>query len=123
MERRSKNEEAAGGVIEFGSLDDAPDAPAGTSNAEGTAPTLRISPTGDELDCENEFGEPTEQIHRIEQLLAEADDDFQPAGSIGPEVELHFDEAPIRSRKSLSTRKSSPTVTRRLGGRRWRSRR
>ena len=33
-------------------------------------------------------GEPVRQIHRIEPLLAEADDDFQPAGSIGPEIEL-----------------------------------
>ena len=33
------------------------------------------------------------RFDRIERLLAAADDDFQPAGSIGPEVELCFDNS------------------------------
>jgi hypothetical protein len=90
----AKTESTSSGVIEFGSLDDAADGSAGT-NASGAAsepavPALRISPALD--DGESSSGEPAQQIHRIEQLLAEADDDFQPAGSIVPEIELHFEE-------------------------------
>ena len=43
-------------------------------------------------EAEDDECEPSQQIHRIERLLAKADDDFQPAGSIGPEVELYFEE-------------------------------
>ena len=87
--------ESSGGVIEFGSLDESA---AETATARlppplgRAAPTLRISPTLD--DVESDSSEPAQQIHRIEQLLAEADDDFQPAGSIVPEIELHFEESP-----------------------------
>lgn len=35
---------------------------------------------------------PAERLAQLEGLLAEAEADFQPAGSIGPEVELVFDE-------------------------------
>ncbi len=42
---------------------------------------------------EADDAEPGQQIRRIERLLAEADDDFQPAGSIGPEIELCFEES------------------------------
>jgi hypothetical protein len=50
---------------------------------------LRISPIEDEFETDD--AEPGRQICRIEKLLAEADDDFQPIGSIGPEVELSFE--------------------------------
>jgi hypothetical protein len=76
-----------GGVIEFGSLDDhAEAAPATAADAEAATPALWLGSTEEEPE-----GEPSQQIHRIEQLLAEADD-FQPAGSIGPETELCFEE-------------------------------
>jgi hypothetical protein len=88
--------ESSGGVIEFGALDDAADETARphvtAASSEAAAPALRISPTLDEV--ESDPGEPAQQIHRIKQLLAEADDDFQPAGSIVPEIELHFEESP-----------------------------
>jgi type II secretory pathway predicted ATPase ExeA len=75
------------GVIEFGALEDAePDA------AEKSAsPMFRVTSLDEEAEAEP-LSEPTRQIHRIERLLAEADDDFQPAGKISPEVELRFDK-------------------------------
>ena len=91
----AKTEPTEGGVIEFGSLDDSGDEGVesrASGPSAGAVPTLRISPIADDADVE--FGEPSQQIHRIEQLLAEADDDFQPAGSITPEVELHFEDEP-----------------------------
>ena len=57
-----------------------------------SAPALRISLPAEE-EREADDAEPGRQIRRIERLLAEADDDFQPAGSIGPEIELCFDES------------------------------
>ncbi len=96
---------AGGGVIEFGALDDA----TGNANnsagampgvmptaivdmAPPTATVFRVAQIEDE-ETPPDDSEPAVQIHRIEQLLAEADEDFQPAGSIGPEVELCFEEA------------------------------
>ena len=53
---------------------------------------LRVAQAEEELDPGD--AEPERQIHRIERLLAKADEnDFQPAGSIGPEVVLCFEEA------------------------------
>jgi type II secretory pathway predicted ATPase ExeA len=81
------------GVIEFGSLDDSAEEAvttrASTASAGVAVPALRISPVLEEADSDGH--EPAQQIHRIEQLLAEAEDDFQPAGSIVPEIELHFE--------------------------------
>jgi type II secretory pathway predicted ATPase ExeA len=92
-EGTKSNETGKSGVIEFGSLDDqADDAPASTDEPTSTLPALRISLPAEESD--DEPSEPGRQIHRIERLLAEVDDDFQPAGSIGPEVELCFEETP-----------------------------
>jgi type II secretory pathway predicted ATPase ExeA len=80
-----------GGVIEFGALDDQADtSPDLTAGATASIPALRVTPSEDEH--ETDEAEPAQQIHRIERLLAEADDDFQPAGSIGPEMELCFEE-------------------------------
>jgi type II secretory pathway predicted ATPase ExeA len=86
-------DESAGGVIEFGSLDDQADAASGAAAPAATsAPSLWIAEADE--DHESEPAEPVQQIHRIERLLAAAADDFQPAGSIGPEVELCFDNSP-----------------------------
>lgn len=86
----TKSETADSGVIEFGSLDDTPEvSEASTSSAR----VFRVASVEDE-DAESGECEPAEQIHRIEELLAKADDDFQPAGSIGPEIELHFESTP-----------------------------
>jgi type II secretory pathway predicted ATPase ExeA len=93
---RSSSEEKdqqTSGIVEFGALDDQPFEPSPTASAasETSAPTLRI--TSIEEEGEAEEGEPGRQICRIERLLAEADEDFQPAGSIGPEIELCFDDS------------------------------
>ena len=83
----AKQEPSSGGVIEFGSLDETESAPVATVSM----PALRISAIDEE--GREEEAEPGEQICRIEQLLAEADDDFQPAGTIAPEIELHISES------------------------------
>jgi type II secretory pathway predicted ATPase ExeA len=96
----SKSESSNSGVIEFGSLDDLPESSSDSSGSSSeSAPTTRVfrvasveeEETGE---AETVDSEPSQQIHRIEQLLAEADDDFQPAGSIGPEIELCFEDTP-----------------------------
>jgi len=81
-------------VIEFGGLDDSSDDDSASDavdqaaeedpmDEEPSGPALRISPIPDM---------PDEQLERIEQLLSDAEGEFRPAGSIGPEVELRFDE-------------------------------
>lgn len=80
-------------VIEFGGLDDETP-PAG----EPSDMVLHISP---------EIGlaastdpDPADQIHQIQEILSDVEEDFKPAGSIRPEIELVFDEPedPFRER-------------------------
>jgi hypothetical protein len=84
-------------IIEFGGLDDEPQevGDAGgreeagresTADEAASVPMLRISPGPDEPVLD-----PVAQVERIEQAVSGLDEDFQPAGSIGPEVELVFD--------------------------------
>jgi hypothetical protein len=88
-----------GGIIEFGGLDDEPESigceavdlePAGEDEAVGdepdVLPALRISPESEESVA------PIEQVERIEQTLSDLEEEFQPAGSIGPELELVLDD-------------------------------
>jgi len=82
----SDDRESNGGIVEFGGLDDEPgelDETAG--DEERSVPMLRIS-----HESEEPAGDPVEQVERIEQALSGLDDDFRPAGSIGPELELVF---------------------------------
>ena len=65
-------------VVEFAPLDEMPD-----DSAAIPFPTPR-TPYPPQA--------PDEQLEQIEQQLAELDEDFQPAGSIGPEIELVFNE-------------------------------
>lgn len=87
--QQSRDDQAAGGVIEFGRLDDQhseldePDDP-----DQQTVKMLRVAPQPDEP-----APELPQQVESIQQMLAELDQDFQPAGSIGPEVELVFDDS------------------------------
>ncbi|MDY0168443.1 MAG: AAA family ATPase [Thermoguttaceae bacterium] len=78
----------SGDIIEFGRLDDEAGASADeVEETPDTIPVLRIS-TETEPDIEG-------QVDRIEHMLGEVDSEdgeFEPAGSIGPEVELRFDE-------------------------------
>jgi type II secretory pathway predicted ATPase ExeA len=89
----TKRDQTAAGVVEFGTLDDQPSEASSSENvaSDMSTPTLRITSMDEEQEIED--GEPARQICRIERLLAEADDDFQPAGSIGPEAELCFEES------------------------------
>jgi len=88
----AKSDAANSGVIEFGSLDDSPEATDGATNASATSARAFRVASVEEEEAEAGDAEPSEQIHRIERLLAEADDDFQPAGSIGPEIELCLED-------------------------------
>ena len=74
-----------GDTIEFGGLDDDEPSSAQTAPAASSAlPLLRVA------ESEDEAPEPLEQLRQIEDSIAELDEEFQPAGSIGPEVELVF---------------------------------
>lgn len=90
----SSDEKSDGGIIEFGGLEDEPeeasqeaDGQQPTGDERPSVPMLRISP-----ESEDPGADPVEQVARIEQALSGLDDDFQPAGSITPELELVFDE-------------------------------
>jgi len=86
----TQSDQDESGVIEFGSLDDSTESSENMpKESTFSVPTLRVTAMEDEADDT----EPSHQIHRIERLLAESDDDFQPAGSIRPEIEISFDEA------------------------------
>jgi type II secretory pathway predicted ATPase ExeA len=90
-----KSDSSGSGVIEFGSLDDSSESARDTSSGQAAVTRVfRVASVEEEDAVVEEAGdsEPTQQIHRIEQLLAKADDDFEPAGSIGPEIELRFDQ-------------------------------
>ncbi len=92
----SCQEADAGAVIEFGGLDDgpcepeeaAPSAACEDEDSDFAVPSLRVAHVPDELG-----GEPERQLDLIEESLTELDEDFRPAGSIGPELELVFDDA------------------------------
>lgn len=95
---------SASGVIEFGGLkDEGPtDAPLAASEpaiASGEVESPALSPRPD-ADLQPPGAAPQEaeglgpdaQLERIEQLVGQLEDDFHPAGSIKPEVELIFDD-------------------------------
>jgi len=98
----SSRERTEGGIVEFGGLDDEPEQAGdagGRRNASpdepvadrtDSIPMLRISPGSDHPDSDLD---PVAQVERIERAVSRVDDDFQPLGSIGPEVELVFDPA------------------------------
>lgn len=80
---------SSGGVIEFGGLED-DEATFESSDEDDTddaysVPALRVTPDEEEL-----IARSNERLDGIEESLEQLDDDFQPAGSIGPEVELVF---------------------------------
>lgn len=88
----SKTEKVGAALIEFGGLDDDDNAvPADASQqARSTVPMLRVAGAEEEPATPPANLEPLEQLRRIETAISELDGDFQPAGSIGPEVELVF---------------------------------
>ena len=75
-------------VIEFGTLEDQPPDDGDSTAEQDAAPSLRISPETDHSGADST--EPAEQLEKIEQMLADVEEEFQPAGSIRPELELVF---------------------------------
>jgi type II secretory pathway predicted ATPase ExeA len=81
-------------VIEFGRLDDEPPLGLHAPPTSSTSPALRLTPS----DADEE---PAERLHEIELALADlseskqatdGDEGFQPAGTIGPELDVVFDD-------------------------------
>jgi type II secretory pathway predicted ATPase ExeA len=77
-EGASQGESGESSIIEFGGLDDDP--------AEFVTASVSAAPTDPAVQ------DPAVQIDEIEQHIESVDDDFHPAGTIGPEVELTFPE-------------------------------
>ncbi len=104
--QQAKVAKTEGGVIEFGGLDDesepSPAAPAPAAAAapsEPALPAIPPSPSIDDLppspsiDVEMASPESLSHLDRLEAMVSEElSDDFQPAGSIKPEIELIFDD-------------------------------
>ena len=82
-------ESSSEGVIEFGGLDDEAGALDGSSEEDlddaYSVPALRVTPDEEDLIARSQ-----QRLDGIEESLEQLDDDFEPAGSIGPEVELVF---------------------------------
>ncbi|NUQ64617.1 MAG: AAA family ATPase [Pirellulales bacterium] len=78
------------GVVEFGRLEDEPLA-VGPVAAEQPAGEDSSPPLG-ESPISADGGNPVVRLEQIQQALADLEEDFEPAGAIGPEVELVFDE-------------------------------
>jgi len=87
----AENEEERN-IIEFGGLENEPEV-SDIIAEEEAIPALNLKTMDEEL---TEFEQQMEQrLEQIEQTLQDAEDeeeDFQPVGSIGPEVELRFAE-------------------------------
>jgi len=81
----ARDPKPAGSVIEFGRLDEGPADSAGEPEPAGAAPALRVAATP----CDAE-AEPPDRIASIQRSLESTEEDFKPAGTIGPEVELVF---------------------------------
>lgn len=81
-------ENSSDGIIEFGGLDD--DATIEAANDDDpdeaySVPALRVTPDDDDLIVQSQ-----QRLDGIEESLEQLENDFEPAGSIGPEVELVF---------------------------------
>ncbi len=70
-------------VIEFGRLDDDATPP------HASTPALRLAAEADDRQPD-----PEKWLDQVEDQLSSLDDDFEPAGTIGPELELSFPQSP-----------------------------
>ena len=79
-------------MIEFGRIDDSADESSPQTVAENAEfPSLRVANDFDEVEAE--LSEVCQQIEHIEEPPAGTEDDFQPLGTIQPEIELVFTDA------------------------------
>lgn len=82
-------------AIEFGALEEEPDETAAL--APEPAPAASPSPTAEAEPESRAAGapstEPEVQIDEIQEMLGEIEDDFRPAGTIRPEVEVVLDDS------------------------------
>jgi len=105
-------EQPAGQVIEFGVLNDEPSVPAASaaepassavepappdSHCASTEPLPEVpsdaaEPLQKTPSADTPAPQPAEQLDEIQEMLGEIEDDFRPAGTIGPEVELVLDD-------------------------------
>ncbi len=76
----SQQGDSRAAVVEFAALDETLDAGSALRFPAPSAP--------------HPVQSPEDQLERIQRHLSEVDDDFQPAGSIGPELELVFNDNP-----------------------------
>ena len=81
------------GSIEFGCLEDEPAQAASPPAAAEASLAEEPSVVCVSGAAEAPLPEPIERIESIERALELLDEDFRPAGSIGPEVEVVFDES------------------------------
>ena len=80
------------GVIEFGRIDDSADEPPKPEADRSVEfPSLRVANDFDEVEAE--LSEVCQQIERIEEPPAKSEEDFQPVGSMQPEIELDFSDS------------------------------
>jgi hypothetical protein len=80
------------GVIEFGRIDDSADETSPQIAADSAEfPALRVANDFDEVDAD--LSVVCQQIEHIEEMPAGSEDDFQPSGTIQPEIELVFTDA------------------------------
>ncbi len=98
-------QQPAGQAIEFGALDDEPSAPA-ASAVEPVSPDVCSASAEPSLETPLDAAdplpampsvaartpEPAEQIDEIQEMLGDIEEDFRPAGTIGPEVEIVLDD-------------------------------
>ncbi len=80
------------GVIEFGRMDDSADDSSKQGEEESVEfPSLRVANDFDEVEAE--LSEVCQQIERIEEPPAKSEEDFQPLGTMQPEIELDFSDS------------------------------
>lgn len=88
--RTSESGDSRESVVEFGELDDVAELALAAENAGDSESASVPFPTTHAR--HNEAIEADPQLDQLEEQLAELEDDFQPIGTIGPDVELAFDE-------------------------------
>ena len=82
------------GTIEFGALDDDGETAQPPASVPAAVEDFPVAEMSEPLTIDTviEKPEPARHVRQIEQLVGELNDEFRPAGTIRPEVELEFDD-------------------------------